>query len=272
MLNPYKVLEVDREAEQEVIEAAYKRLAGKYHPDRDPSPSATAKMQGINAAYEILRDPARRRHHDRQADSRQPRPEGSPPEHGPPSAPSPGSVASRPAYREYPSRSIEVPGEQLPEESNRQPQAHSRPLVGLGCGTLLFLIAMGGIAIYLPVLENQKQETTRRIRASAAVTAHAPGTDLAPKGSATAPDGGVYVRNPLTSEIDVVPPEQAADMIYSSGFASVSVADADAFEAQRVRDADSASMRWNLFLCAGAVTAALWAVFALRLVARGRQR
>jgi hypothetical protein len=96
---------------------------------------------------------------------------------------------------------------------------------------------MGGIAIYLPILGNQEQEATRRIGASAAIGTRARGTDLAPKGSATAPDGGVYVRDPLTKELEVVPPEQAADMIYSSGFASVSVADADAFEAQRVRDA-----------------------------------
>ena len=34
-MKPYKILQVDRDAEQEVIEAAYKRLAGKYHPDKD---------------------------------------------------------------------------------------------------------------------------------------------------------------------------------------------------------------------------------------------
>jgi hypothetical protein len=132
-------------------------------------------------------------------------------------------------------------------------------------------MTLAGIAIYLPILENQEQEATRRIGASAAVATRAPGTDLATQGSATAPDGGVYVRNPLTKELEVAPPEQAASMIYTHGFASVSVADADAFEAQRARDADNASTRWNVLLSAGAVTAALWVVFALRLAARGRQ-
>jgi hypothetical protein len=65
-LKPYKTLQVDRDAEQEVIEAAYKRLAGKYHPDKDPSASATQRMQEINAAFEILRDPERRGRYDRE--------------------------------------------------------------------------------------------------------------------------------------------------------------------------------------------------------------
>lgn len=64
-MNPYKVLQVDREAEHDVIDAAYKRLATKYHPDKDPSPSATTRMQEINAAFEILKDPERRRQFDR---------------------------------------------------------------------------------------------------------------------------------------------------------------------------------------------------------------
>jgi hypothetical protein len=65
-LKPYKILQVDRDAEHEVIEAAYKRLAGKYHPDKDPSASATQRMQEINAAYEVLRDPERRGRYDRE--------------------------------------------------------------------------------------------------------------------------------------------------------------------------------------------------------------
>lgn len=62
--DPYKVLQVDSEAEDEVIQAAYRRLAQKYHPDVAPGPEAAARMAAINAAWEILRDPARRASHD----------------------------------------------------------------------------------------------------------------------------------------------------------------------------------------------------------------
>ena len=58
--DPYKVLQVDSEAEDEVIQAAYRRLAQKYHPDVAAGAEAAARMAGINAAWEILRDPTRR--------------------------------------------------------------------------------------------------------------------------------------------------------------------------------------------------------------------
>src|SRR6185503_6920786 len=63
--DPYKVLQVDSEAEDEVIQAAYRRLAQKYHPDVASGPDAAARMAAINAAWEVLRDPTRRAAHDR---------------------------------------------------------------------------------------------------------------------------------------------------------------------------------------------------------------
>ncbi len=63
--DPYKVLQVDPEAEDEVIQAAYRRLAQKYHPDVMSGPEATTRMIAINAAWELLRDPSRRAAHDR---------------------------------------------------------------------------------------------------------------------------------------------------------------------------------------------------------------
>ncbi|MCL5959410.1 MAG: J domain-containing protein [Chloroflexi bacterium] len=51
-------------AEPEVIQAAYRSLARKYHPDRNKAASS-AEMQKINAAYEILSDPVKRRRYDR---------------------------------------------------------------------------------------------------------------------------------------------------------------------------------------------------------------
>jgi len=64
-VDAYKVLQVDSEAEDEVIQAAYRRLAQKYHPDVLGSGSASAdRMAAINKAYEILKDPDRRRAYD----------------------------------------------------------------------------------------------------------------------------------------------------------------------------------------------------------------
>lgn len=63
--DPYKVLQVDPGAEREVIEAAYRRLARKYHPDVSTEPDSTEKMIAINQAWEQLRDPVKRAAVDR---------------------------------------------------------------------------------------------------------------------------------------------------------------------------------------------------------------
>jgi curved DNA-binding protein CbpA len=64
--DPYKVLQVDPEAEDEVIAAAYRRLARKYHPDTATGADSGGRMEAINAAWEVLGDPMRRAAHDRQ--------------------------------------------------------------------------------------------------------------------------------------------------------------------------------------------------------------
>jgi DnaJ domain len=63
--NLYKVLQVDPEADPDVIDAVYRRLARKYHPDVSPGGS-DERMKELNAAYAVLRDPARRATYDRQ--------------------------------------------------------------------------------------------------------------------------------------------------------------------------------------------------------------
>jgi curved DNA-binding protein CbpA len=61
----YKVLQVDPEAEDEVIQAAYRRLARKYHPDLAGGAEAAARMAALNAAWELIGEPATRAVYDR---------------------------------------------------------------------------------------------------------------------------------------------------------------------------------------------------------------
>lgn len=75
-MNHYQVLQVDRAASPEVIEAAYRRLAKMYHPDVNPNASAQEKMKAINAAYSVLRDPASRLAYDRRLEQEDSRTQG----------------------------------------------------------------------------------------------------------------------------------------------------------------------------------------------------
>lgn len=64
MKNYYEVLEVDKNASEEVIEKAYKTLAKKYHPDLQNNSDCQDKMRQINEAYEILSNDFKRREYD----------------------------------------------------------------------------------------------------------------------------------------------------------------------------------------------------------------
>lgn len=57
----YKTLGVDKNATQEDIKKAYRKLAGQYHPDKGGD---TATFQKIQAAYDILGDPEKRKQYD----------------------------------------------------------------------------------------------------------------------------------------------------------------------------------------------------------------
>lgn len=60
----YKVLGVERTAGEDEIKKAFRRLARKHHPDINKAPDAAARMQELNEAHEVLRDPEKRAAYD----------------------------------------------------------------------------------------------------------------------------------------------------------------------------------------------------------------
>jgi DnaJ homolog subfamily C member 7 len=66
----YKILEVTRDAEQDDFRKAYRKLALKYHPDKQGGKSeaeaeaASTKFKAVSEAYEILSDPEKKARYD----------------------------------------------------------------------------------------------------------------------------------------------------------------------------------------------------------------
>ncbi len=60
----YKVLGVSKNATQDEIRRAFRKYARKYHPDVNKSEDADAQFKRINEAYEVLKDPEKRKHYD----------------------------------------------------------------------------------------------------------------------------------------------------------------------------------------------------------------
>jgi hypothetical protein len=80
----YDNLKVTRNAPPEVIRAAYRTLSQKYHPDMNPGkPDAERVMKALNAAYEVLSDPAKRQQHDAWIAIQEASPSNAPPDTDP---------------------------------------------------------------------------------------------------------------------------------------------------------------------------------------------
>src|SRR2546427_98185 len=60
----YRILGVDRKADDKTIKSAYRRLARKHHPDVAKTKDATERFKEISEAYEVLSDPEKRRRYD----------------------------------------------------------------------------------------------------------------------------------------------------------------------------------------------------------------
>jgi len=76
--DPYRVLEVDRDASAAAIKRRWRELAREHHPDRAAGDAPetqrlTARMARINAAYDLLRDPERKAHYDASPQARRAR-------------------------------------------------------------------------------------------------------------------------------------------------------------------------------------------------------
>jgi curved DNA-binding protein CbpA len=69
-VDPYRLLQVHAEADAEIIQVAYRKLAQRHHPDVAPSPDAARQMAELNAARDLLLDPERRAAYDRERAAR----------------------------------------------------------------------------------------------------------------------------------------------------------------------------------------------------------
>ncbi|OYX82881.1 MAG: molecular chaperone DnaJ, partial [Azorhizobium sp. 35-67-5] len=62
----YEVLGVDRGADEAVLKASYRKLAMKWHPDRNPGDAeAEIRFRELSESYEVLKDPQKRAAYDR---------------------------------------------------------------------------------------------------------------------------------------------------------------------------------------------------------------
>ena len=60
----YATLGVKKDASQEEIQKAYRKLARKFHPDVNKAPESEVKFKEIGEAYEVLKDPDKRKRYD----------------------------------------------------------------------------------------------------------------------------------------------------------------------------------------------------------------
>lgn len=100
----YEILGLKKNASQDEIKRAYRKLVRQYHPDHHPG-TPSEKMQAINEAYAVLSDPQKRREYDLTTGVRvEP-----PPPRQPGAKPPPGPVQRRSAQTVEPRKRTTVP-------------------------------------------------------------------------------------------------------------------------------------------------------------------
>lgn len=60
----YGLLGVSPDATPDIIKSAYRKKAAQFHPDRNPDPHAADQFRAVQAAYDVLTDPAQRQAYD----------------------------------------------------------------------------------------------------------------------------------------------------------------------------------------------------------------
>jgi DnaJ-class molecular chaperone len=60
----YQLLEIEKNATQDEIKKAYRKMALRYHPDLNSDLEAEEQFKNINHAYSVLADPAKRQYYD----------------------------------------------------------------------------------------------------------------------------------------------------------------------------------------------------------------
>jgi curved DNA-binding protein CbpA len=147
----YEVLGVNPDAPDEVIRAAYRALAAKYHPDRNPSDGdAELKLKRLNAAFRVLGDPKMRKQYDELTQS----PEAS--DNAPPDprkeTPSPGKVPGKNTREEPPAR----------KPSTHAGGPNKKRILAIILKTagylfLAFVAIVGGLFFYMEKQENESR-------------------------------------------------------------------------------------------------------------------
>lgn len=115
----YRVLQVDPSANPLVIQAAYRALAQIFHPDLSGD---AEEMKRINAAWEILGDPRRRKQYDIERAGRHP---------APAQRPSPAGIPTAPP------RAHAAPASPSTRSNTQRAEDHAGPPVGPASGSLI---------------------------------------------------------------------------------------------------------------------------------------
>lgn len=195
--DPYEILQVSRNADQTVIEAAYKSLAKKYHPDSSSGHSSLEQMKRLNWAYETLKNPAERAQYDQGVSPQAPpKPKPQPPK---PSPPKPKPKPSSPRPQAYKSTRKAPPPKPKPQKTQAK-GITLNALVVITIATLLFVIAL---AAYI----------SRETVAATPRPSLIPPTARPTRSINAIPEGMVRLQHPLEASVKVYYSEEMREFI-----------------------------------------------------------